>query len=108
MPENEIDIYCDLSSFRGEVLEIGNMLKSTTGWMDYNGANGNGNDLFMFNLLPAGRIIGGEEMFVGEEVFLVTATGSGTIYRYRGFSNQSSGIRHCNTSEYHPIRCIKD
>lgn len=109
MPEDEIDVACNLSSFyRGEELEIGNMLKSTSGWLDYEGADGNGNDLFMFNLLPAGWIDIAEEKGVGKYVALVTATGSGDIYRYRSFSNSSSGIGYCQTSEYHPIRCIKD
>lgn len=107
MPEDELNNRCD-HSYRGEALDIGNILKSTTGWANYNGENGNGTDLYMFNLLPAGFIYEGEEKFMGERVFLITNTGSSTIYVYRGFSNQSGGIMYCQTSMYQPIRCIKD
>ena len=111
MPEDEIDDYCDYTNkYRGEELNIGNILKSTSGWLDYNGENGNGTDFYGFNLLPAGFIYQDEEVGFGETSILVSSifVGGTSIFKFRGFSNQSGGIRYCQTLTNCPIRCIKD
>ncbi|OFX18756.1 MAG: hypothetical protein A2041_12680 [Bacteroidetes bacterium GWA2_31_9b] len=110
MPEDEIDDYCDYSNtYRGEDFNVGNMLKSVTGWLDYNGENGNGIDFYQFNLLPAGYIFNGEEIGFGELSILYSSTNEGEyFYKYRGFYNNTSGIKYCQTNLSISIRCIKD
>ena len=38
------------------VADVGNYLKSTTGWNDYKGSNGNGSDLAGFSAIPGGAL----------------------------------------------------
>ncbi len=111
MPEDEIEDYCGYSyTDRGEGLNIGNVLKSTTGWMDFNGANGNGIDFYQFNLLPAGYItLDEEEVEFGEISILISSKDlGGHTFIYRGFFNHSSGIKSCQTGSFNSIRCIID
>ncbi len=96
--------------FRGEKENVGNLLKSTTGWKDYNGTNGNGTDFYSFNLLPAGYKI---DDVIGSDSLGIMWTSTcvdGANNKVRVFSNSSSGIRR---SQYGAnfkasIRCIKD
>jgi uncharacterized protein (TIGR02145 family) len=54
----------------------GRMLKSPTGWYDYNGESGNGIDAFGFNALPAGYFSNDNGDFISahEEAYFLGAT----------------------------------
>jgi len=116
MTEDDINSDCyDSFVFRGEDLEIGNILKSTSGWPDYNGSSGNGTDAFMFNIIPAGYVESYfnsyEEISVGEYTRLYSSTRSENmtdLYFYRAFSYDSKGICRCIDKINASIRCIKD
>lgn len=109
IPEDELDITCydDGDFYRGEAQNSGKMLKSTTGWEEVDGVDGNGTDLYGFNLLPAGYIYQGEEIGVGSMARLSTST-KGSFYYYRFMSSEQNGIFSCANLWLGSIRCIKD
>jgi len=94
--------------FRGVQENVGKILKSTSGWTDYNGNSGNGTDIYGFNMLPAGRIFGDAELYIGVRTALWTTTGLGARFIYY-FSNESNGIgKAYGIDEFFSIRCVKD
>ena len=102
IPEADIN---SSSDFRGANENIGKVLKSTSGWADYNGVSGNGTDIYGFNLLPAGLIYSGAEDNIGVSGSLWTTSGS--IVRH--FTNESTGILiRYGSSGYFSIRCVKN
>lgn len=102
IPEADIN---SSSALRGANENIGKVLKSTLGWVDYNGSSGNGTDIYGFNLLPAGYIYHGEEVNIGKSGSLWTT--SGITLRY--FTNETSGIQiRYSPDGYSSIRCVKD
>ncbi|NOQ25699.1 MAG: hypothetical protein GQ564_10100 [Bacteroidales bacterium] len=111
MSEDEINRYStsNLDFYRGEDLDIGNILKTTSGWNDYDGSDGNGIDFYMFNILPAGGFLGAYSAD-GERTYIYSSTLKYDMsYTSRVFSNSSSGIgRYAYDTAYGSIRCIKD
>lgn len=109
MPEAEINRYSEGSTtfYRGVGLGIADVLKTSSGWLDYNGESGNGIDIFMFNLLPAGFYWGGIYDY-GEATILHSSTKYYNYYIYRHFSYKSDGIGRYSYDLYGSIRCIKD
>ena len=89
----------------------GKMLKSTNGWNEYGGKNGNGTDAFGFSALPAGyRNNNGDFSDEGDDAYFWSSTEdySSAYYmnlRYSvvtallGLSNKNLGVS---------VRCVKD
>ena len=112
MSESEIEEFWSADKvFRGEENNISSLLKTTAGWLDNNGANANGTDNYMFNLLPSGFFTN-EYEFGGEISILFSSTKAdtyyGTYYIGRYFSNKSTGIGRNDYYVYGSIRCVKD
>jgi len=115
IPENEINEFATVSDwFRGEENNIGNILKTTTGWLDYEGVDGNGIDFYFFNLRPSGWFHYSDEYVLGGERTIVYSStpaqtpGYDLCYIGRYFSNTSGGIGREYFDSYGSIRCIKD
>jgi uncharacterized protein (TIGR02145 family) len=110
MPEEDIAV----SSYffiRGEDEGVGKLLRSTSGWADYNGSSGNGTDLYAFKLLPAGVTSqAGGLTSDGESAWMLVFPHTDGIIRIRIFSNTYQGVRWTNmgTSQHGSIRCVKD
>jgi uncharacterized protein (TIGR02145 family) len=98
----------DYAIIRGVTENVGKSLKSTTGWNDYNGSNGNGNDLYGFNLLPAGYDSG---LSAGNSAFIWTTTSpNGVLNFIRNYNNESNGVKKgmSGFGAHLSIRCVKD
>ncbi len=110
MSEGEINS-SDFIIFRGEKENVGKILKSTSGWADYNGNSGNGTDIYGFNLLPAGYVTKSSEEYLGEEAIMWTTSGQayGAVRIVRYYTNDHSGVRKAlgGIGDYHSIRCVK-
>ena len=116
MTEEDLDIN-DGMVYRGdeEAAKVGYALKSQTGWEDYEGASGNGNDLYGFNLLPGGLADGyHKEYQLGKMALLMTSTekfSGSEWYFIRGFSYKFLGVARStrpDVGDRLSIRCIKD
>ncbi len=109
IPEVELD---GMFLNRGENEGVGNLLKSTSGWMDYAIANdGNGSDLYAFKLLPAGFYDYSSFNYVGKFADVWTSTKYVEYYNFsRRLSYQNKSIRRqaFGDSGAISIRCVKD
>ena len=90
----------------------GKMLKSTNGWNEYEGKDGNGNDAFGFLALPAGYRNGSGDFNNegnGPYFWSSTESVSGSAY-YMGldFSNDDAFLNSFYKTSGFSVRCVKD
>ena len=90
----------------------GKMLKSTNGWNEYEGKDGNGNDAFGFSALPAGYRNGnGDFNNEGNRAYFWSSTESvsGSAY-YMGldFSKDDAFLNSFYKTHGFSVRCVKD
>ena len=92
----------------------GKMLKSTSGWMDYEyegRKNGNGTDAFGFSALPAGqRLFTGDFSNEGKSAHFWC---SAELNRYHAcdldlYYGNSATLEYSYKSSGYPVRCVKD
>ncbi len=90
----------------------GTKLKSTSGWNNYNGKDGNGTDAFGFSALPAGyRISSGNGGAEGLSAYFWSSTEDGIYYAYTMYlSNNDDGayLVGDNKRNGFSVRCVKD
>ena len=94
---------------------VGKVLKSSSGWKEYNGQSGNGTDAFGFSALPVGyRRYDGNSYYEGYDAFFWSSTEVTLYHGYYAFGmdlyNGSDGVRlyydYRNAS--YSVRCLKD
>ena len=88
----------------------GEMLKSTSGWNDDKGVNGNGTDAYGFSVLPAGT---GYDVFFdeGDHAFFWSSTEDSSLLAYYIVLHNYSGtvhLHHGMKHNGHSVRCVKD
>ena len=100
----------DYMLFRGENENVGKILKSKTGWSDYEGESGNGSDLYGFTVLPAGYIYDDTEYKTDSTAIFWALSDNRFYNNLRLFSNSSAGIQRYQSGGMMKasIRCIKD
>ena len=117
MPEADLLIQIGNQNDRGSLEKVGSLIKSKTGWIDYEGGSGNGIDLYGLNIMPAGvydmqtnKIQGS-----GSGVIIPTTTRqNSSIYDgvyIRLLYNNKEGITrwyYIWAGERYTIRCLKD
>ena len=92
----------------GVTYSVGNVLKSKSGWKE----DGNGADLFGFNILPAGtRRVDGSSSYEGESADFWTSTEKGNNYVISiGFYFEDD--KYTSGNSIYPygysVRCLKD
>ena len=91
----------------------GKMLKSTSGWNDDKGVNGNGTDAYGFSALPAGFINYISRFFSheGEAAHFWSSTEDSSLLAYYIALSNNSGTARLYHSMKHlgsPVRCVKD
>uniref|UniRef100_UPI0028061827 fibrobacter succinogenes major paralogous domain-containing protein n=1 Tax=uncultured Fibrobacter sp. TaxID=261512 RepID=UPI0028061827 len=90
----------------------GKMLKSTSGWEDDKGKNGNGTDEYGFSVLPSGRRTGdGICIFAGKFASFWSSTEYSSYAAYRWYFDY--GIEDVRSYYYYKnagysVRCLKD
>ncbi len=96
---------------RGVNNKVGYLLKSSSGWDDFNGISGNGSDYYHLNILPGGWYCevfdNYKERGIGKEAWFLTSTWKAACY-LRGFSYSSHGLVYTQLVPWAPIRCVKD
>ena len=90
----------------------GKMLKSASGWSDYNGSKGNGLDTYGFSAIPAG-FRGDEGKFFDTDDYASfwSATEDNSYYAYYmnlGFDSESANLYNSNKSSSSSVRCLRD
>lgn len=88
----------------------GKMLKSTTGWEEEDGKSGNGLDAFGFNVLPAGRIDGGDFNFAGKLAGFWSATkcnGEDAYYLDLSYSTEEAALDDEEKDDAYSVRCLR-
>ena len=98
----------------GGINTAGGMLKSASGWNDYEGESGNGSDAYAFSALPAGyRESTGKFFEEGRKAFFWSSTvlsPNTNIAYFLSFSNYSDDrwkYDHAKINGY-SVRCVKD
>ena len=90
----------------------GVMLKSASGWNDYEGENGNGSDAFAFSALPAGDWYGnGLFSYEGSDAYFWSSTendGNYAYYIYLGNYYDDASLGYNGKYYGFPVRCVKD
>ncbi len=89
----------------------GKMLKSTNGWNEYGGKNGNGTDAFGFSALPAGnRNNNGDFSDEGDDVDFWSSTEdySSAYYMHLRYSVVTALLGLSNKNLWVSVRCVKD
>ena len=90
----------------------GTKLKSTSGWNDYNGKNGNGTDDYSFSALPAGlRNYSGDYDYEGGNADFWSSTEDYSSYAYNMRLYDIDDIAYLvSHSKYNgfSVRCVKD
>ncbi|SHG45674.1 major paralogous domain-containing protein [Fibrobacter sp. UWH9] len=104
--------YSTLYTYIGGSDTAGSLLKSTSGWNDYNGKSGNGTDKYGFSVLPAGdRRSNGDVSGEGYGAFLWSASENGrdvAWYLYFYYSGDYA-YQIYNGKDYgQSLRCLKD
>ena len=90
----------------------GRMLKSTSGWNDSKGQDGNGTDAYAFSALPAGyRYYDGYFYLEGSDADFWSSTEDDSSYAYRmnlyyGYDNANLNRKNKNLG--FSVRCLKD
>ncbi len=104
-----------LSAAVGGESMVGKVLKSSSGWIEYNGQSGNGTDAFGFSALPVGdRRYDGTFNYEGYRAFFWSSTEVTLYHCYYAFgmdlSNGSDGVRlYYDYRNYsYSVRCVKD
>ena len=95
----------------GGISEAGKILKSQTGWNDYNGTSGNGMDAYGFSALSAGLGDNGYFFIVNEGAIFWSASEDASQYAYYMGVFYNYGIAFLNyNSKYGAlsVRCLKD
>lgn len=92
--------------------DAGKKLKSTSGWKEYEGESGNGDDAFGFSALPAGyRYYNGNYNFEGKGANFWSSTeadSEGAYYIYLGYGSGKANL-YVNYKYYgFSVRCLKD
>ncbi len=104
--------YDTLYTFIGGESTAGKLLKSTTGWKDYNGKSGNGIDCYGFSVLPAGvRNINGDFNYEGDNAYLWSASeySSNGAWDQYFYYYDDSVYQYYNYKGYGlSLRCLKD
>ena len=90
----------------------GRMLKSTSGWDDYKGENGNGTDAYSFAVLPAGYYWGNvmDYRYEGSYTCFWSSTGNrntGSAYYMRVFVRDDASLYYENNYKF-SVRCVQD
>ena len=88
----------------------GKVLKSTSGWADYNGQSGNGTDAYSFSALPAGEMNSYGSVDGKITTFWSSSEG---LYFYASFARLEYGLDKINIGTVnkfgtYSVRCIKD
>ena len=117
---NELDLRTfkqGVGSGKNDTLDLfenaGNYLKSTTGWNDYKGSNGNGSNLAGFSAIPGGnmqfnRILNRLFHFLGEKAFFWTSHDN-VVFSLVWASNYGAFYKESfDDSAGFSVRCIKD
>ena len=102
-----------------DYLEIGPVLRSTSGWIDNDDGPGNGTDLFGFNALPSGnRTPQGNYNYLTGYAFFMSTSGHGnatsngkSTYAYFMLKYDDTLLDHnweIGTTDGYSVRCIKD
>jgi uncharacterized protein (TIGR02145 family) len=91
----------------------GKKLKSSSGWIDYNGNDGNGTDDFGFSALPGGRCISGGyfDYADGNYGYWWTDTeidGGYAYYRNMGYGKDRVDESYDGKSLGFSVRCVAD
>ena len=91
----------------------GRMLKSTSGWDDYKGENGNGTDAYSFAVLPAGYYWGNvmDYRYEGSYTCFWSSTGINTgdaYFMYLLFDNERAFLSNNNKDNAFSVRCVHD
>ena len=91
----------------------GKMLKSTSGWLDYDGKNGNGDDAFGFSALPAGyRNYNGFYYGEGGYAYFWSSTernsSNGAYYMYLNYGVDFADLNYGYKNVGFSVRCLKD
>jgi len=112
VPEDEIDN--PHSNNRGDEQRVANQLKSKTGWNNYSGFDGNGNDVYGFNAKPAGMYHYNVDKkkymlgYIGEGAYFWTVDENKFYLRGRNISGNRNGIYFGSYGKTYSIRCIRD
>ncbi len=111
VPTNEE--YSTLYTYIGGSSTAGSLLKSTSGWNDYNGKSGNGTDKYGFSVLPAGywNLLSGYFYDEGYDAGLWSASEehSGRArYQYFYYIDDNAGQVTSHKGLGYGLRCLKD
>ncbi|MCQ2089567.1 MAG: fibrobacter succinogenes major paralogous domain-containing protein [Fibrobacter sp.] len=114
VPTNEE--YSTLYTYIGGSSTAGSLLKSTSGWNDYNGMSGNGSDKYGFSVLPAGyrynggNYNGGNFYGEGSYAYMWSASEFNNGYAcYQTFNYSYNGVGQDGDKERgFSVRCLKD
>ena len=90
----------------------GRMLKSTSGWDDFHGENGNGTDAYSFAVLPAGYYWGNvlDYLYEGSFTRIWSSTGyrnTGSAYYMRVNGGDDASLYYGENFKF-SVRCVKD
>ncbi|MCQ2091729.1 MAG: fibrobacter succinogenes major paralogous domain-containing protein [Fibrobacter sp.] len=103
--------YSTLYTYIGGSSTAGSLLKSTSGWNDYNGKSGNGTDKYGFSVLPAGnRSRNGNFDTEGSCAYMWSASEFNNGYAcYQTFNYSYNGVGQDGDKERgFSVRCLKD
>ncbi len=96
----------------GDSSTAGTKLKSTSGWNDCNGKNGNGTDDYSFSALPAGlRDYNEDYIYEGYDAYFWSSSENNSDYAYSMYLNYSIGSAYLyNYFKIYgfSVRCVKD
>lgn len=102
----------DLLEYIGGQEIAGKMLKSTTGWAEYYGENGNGVDAFGFNAIPAGdRYDDSSFNYAGKYANFWSTTEDGEYYAYSwylSYADEEADLLDYYKGPAYSVRCLRD
>jgi len=94
---------------------VGTKLKATSGWKDYEGKSGNGEDKYDFSALPGGFSYSGSNFYnVGSKGYWWTASESEydnakyAIYMIMSYDGNNSAFSGNNKNYFRSVRCIQN
>lgn len=110
--ELEFHLYSWKDECIGEVVGLGSLIKSRTGWPVVDGVDGNGIDFYTLSVLPGGYIDTSiqEELEVGQKAFIMATsmtTYSGFPHVLR-FEPTEIGVYRITEGRMMNIRCVKN
>ncbi|MBO7060664.1 MAG: fibrobacter succinogenes major paralogous domain-containing protein [Fibrobacter sp.] len=96
----------------GGISEAGKILKSQTGWNDYNGTSGNGTDAYGFSALPTGyRSNNGYFFNGGNNAYFWSATEYDSYYAYDmtlGYLYEDAYLGNDDKNLAFSVRCLEN